>query len=454
MISHQWRLPRTVLLAVAFGAAASNAAAAGTNHLVLLITIDGLSARSLNAPDASLPTLRKLAAEGAVAEGLRVSNPTVTWPNHTTLVTGVHPDKHGVLFNGLLRRHDDGWGVALDGAQDQTNLLKVSTVFDVLHAAGLRTAGVNWPCTRRSTTLDDNFPDVPGAIAHTTPRLRAELRRAAILPDDNDSAFRARGTSAGDETWTATVNHLLRTRRPEFLMLHLLATDTAQHRHGPDSQIFSAAAATADTQLVEILRTIEAVGWRDRTTLFVTSDHGFTAINKIIRPNVVLRKAGLFRPAPNRRAQCVSEGGTAFVYFTRTTSRAEDRAKVLDLFKGHEGILEAVEAARFPSLNLPAPAVNPQMGDLLLVAKADYAFDDEWVDDDAVAELPGTAGSHGYPASNAEMNGVFVAWGRGIKPGVKLGLVDNRDVAPTIAALFGLKLPTADGRVLTEILRD
>ena len=51
-----------------------------------------------------MPTLRRLAARGAVAEGMRPVNPTVTWPNHTSMITGVTPAKHGVMFNGLLVR--------------------------------------------------------------------------------------------------------------------------------------------------------------------------------------------------------------------------------------------------------------------------------------------------------------------------------------------------------------
>ena len=71
---------------------------------VIIITIDGCAAYNLKDKNAPIPTLRKLAEEGAVAEGMKVCNPSVTWPNHTTLISGVRPDKHGVLFNGILER--------------------------------------------------------------------------------------------------------------------------------------------------------------------------------------------------------------------------------------------------------------------------------------------------------------------------------------------------------------
>src|SRR5204863_806015 len=134
--------------------------AASTNDHVLLITIDGLAASYLSDPQARLPTLRGLATNGAVAEALHVSNPTITWPNHTTLITGVSPAKHSVLFNGLLVRPGPGLPVRIDGRRDQAELVAVPTVYDLLSRAGYRTANINWPCTRNSKTLDNHFPDV------------------------------------------------------------------------------------------------------------------------------------------------------------------------------------------------------------------------------------------------------------------------------------------------------
>lgn len=453
MVSHLKSGLRIVLPAVLF-VAPLRAAAPATNHHVILLTIDALAASYLSDPEASLPTLRKLAAEGAVAEGLRVSNPSVTWPNHTTLVTGVHPDKHSVLFNGILVRSGPGESVKLEGECSQRELVAVPTVYDAVHQAGFRTANINWPCTSGARTLHDNFPDVPNALTHTTPRLRLELIRAGILGSDSDAAFRAGGAVRGDEVWKAAAVHLMRTRPPNFLLLHLLITDTVQHQHGPHSTAAYTAVALADAHVADVLRALDETGLRERTTIFVTSDHGFDQPKKIICPNIVFRKAGLFRPAPNRRAQAVSQGGTAFVYLTNPATQAADRAKVIALLRGHEGIAQVIEPMDYPALHLPDPAQNPQMGDLVLVPQAGYAFANEAFEDEAITELTITAGSHGYLASNPRMNGVFIAAGRGIKAGVKLGLVDNRDVAPTIAELFGQKLSGADGKALREILSD
>ncbi len=430
----------------------SFAAAASTNDYVVLITIDGLGAFYLSDARAVLPTLRKMAAEGGCADGLRVSNPATTWPNHTTLITGVSPAKHSVLFNGLLVRGKPGDPVWIQGDRNQPELIAVPTIYDRLHPAGYRTAALNWPCTRGAATLDDNIPDAPDGWQQATPRLRAELVRDGILDHPEASGAAEQSATAFDRAWTKAAIHLLRVRPPNLLLLHLVATDAVQHRHGPQSPAAYAALSAADEQVGQVLRGIEASGLLARTTVLVASDHGFVRPVKLINPNVLLRKAGLLRPAPRRRAQSISEGGIAFVFLTQPATAARDREKVIELLRPLEGVAAILRPEDYPALHLPAPSSNPQAGDLLLVAKAGYTFSDESFDDEAITPIPIPLGSHGCLASDPRMNGVLIAWGRGIRPGVKLGVVDIRDVAPTITALLGENLPGAEGHVLTALL--
>src|SRR5918993_2365499 len=86
----------------------ASAHAANKDRHVVLVTIDGFPASLWHDPALPIPTLRQLAANGASADAMTVSNPSITWPCHTTLITGVTPQKHGVLFNGLLVRPGAG----------------------------------------------------------------------------------------------------------------------------------------------------------------------------------------------------------------------------------------------------------------------------------------------------------------------------------------------------------
>ncbi|HWN95805.1 MAG TPA: ectonucleotide pyrophosphatase/phosphodiesterase [Methylomirabilota bacterium] len=450
-------LATSLFVFLAFGAAAL------TNDHVVLITIDGGAAFYLEDPAAPLPTLRKLAVNGATAQGMRVANPSITWPNHTTLVTGVYAEKHSVLFNGVLVRPGVGLGVSVDPRRDKSDLVAVPTLFDHLHKKGYRTAGINWPCTRNSGTLDDDFPDSPDTLTYTTPRLLNELVSAGILRDGNNTNFSRQSAASRDQVWTAAAAHVIRTRKPNLMLFHMLITDGIQHRYGPRTPAAYTALAQADFQLREILAALEQAGIRERTTLFIVADHGFETSTNIINPNVLLRKAGLLNtnlvsinpPRFKARVQIVSEGGTALVYFTDPQTKAQDRATALELFRGADGIAEILEPDSFAKLGLPMPDKNQQMADLILVPKPGHGFANNAAGDNLITPVTlasGSLGNHGYLASNTNMNALFVASGRGIKRGVKLGLVDNRSVAPTIAHLLGQKMPDADGKVLTEIL--
>jgi len=215
----------------------------------------------------------------------------------------------------------------------------------------------------------------------------------------------------------------------------------------------------ADGFVGQVLDSLDAANLRKSTTVFVTADHGFARATNILQPNVLLRRAGLLElDTTNRiikaRAQAVPEGGTAMIYLTNPETREADRQKVIELFTGKEGISEIILPDRYAALGLPSPDKNPAMADLVLAASDGYAFSGSAAGEEYVASIDAYTnhGHHGYLASNPRMDAAFIAAGRGIKRGVKIGLIENIDVAPTVAHLLGQKLKPADGKVLEEIL--
>ena len=162
--------------------------------------------------------------------------------------------------------------------------MRVPTLFDLAHANGLNTAEINWPCTRGDKTLDDSFPDVPDQVTHMTPRLREELIKLGVLADDTDKSFAANSGVGKDLIWTEATRHIIRARKPNLLVLHLLNCDSTHHAEGAQSPPGYTANAYADMCLARVLAAIDEAGIRDKTTIFVVADHGFTLTPKAIRP--------------------------------------------------------------------------------------------------------------------------------------------------------------------------
>lgn len=438
------------------------AGAADRDRHVIVVSLDGLAAYLVDDPKAALPTIRGLARQGAIVEGgMKVSNPSVTWPNHTTLVTGVRPEKHGVLANGVLVRGAVGMQTVIDPKRDQSDLVRRPTIVDAAHAASLTTGEINWPCTRGSKSFDDSFPDVPDTLAHSTPRLRRELVALGLLSDESDSSFKTYSGPARDLVWTEAACHVIRERKPNLLLVHLLNVDSIHHSLGAQSAAGYTANAYADACLAKIVEAIDDAGIRDQTTLIVVSDHGFTLTPKAILPNVLLRKKGLLKVTAGKiseaRVHVVPEGGIGLVYCTDPGQAPADRQLVKDLFTGQEGVADVVLPDRYAELGLPHPREYPQSPDAVLVAKDGYGVSAAAEGDDFVAsntEAKTALGSHGFVSSNSKMNALCVLSGQDVRQGVKLHGVENIDIAPTIARLLKIEGFEADGKPLSEALAD
>ncbi len=437
----------------------SAAAAEGDRHVVL-VSLDGLAAYLVDDPNVPLPTIRRLASEGAIVDGgMTVSNPSVTWPNHTTLVTGVRPEKHGVLVNGMLVRGAIGVPTKVEADRDQSELVRVPTIVEVAHAAGLTTAEVNWPCTRGSKSLDDSFSDVPRSVQHMTPRLRTELVDLGLLSAGTDAAFRKLSSVGRDYVWTEAACHLIRQRKPNLLLVHLLNVDGIHHALGPQTQAGYTANAYADMCLSRIVAALDDAGIREKTTLIVVSDHGFTSTPKAIRPNVLLRQAGLLTVDAGKlstaQVHVISEGGLGLVYCTHPGEAPQLAKRFQEMFLGQEGVADVLLPDRYDEVGLQHPREYHQSPDAILVAADGYAVASAVDGDTLVASNTeaGTAiGSHGFLASLPKMKATCVLSGAGIRPGTHLSMVENIDIAPTIAQLLGIDYPDADGQPLAAAL--
>lgn len=435
--------------------------ARAADRLVVLISLDGLASYYLDDPAAHMPTIRRLVREGASAGRMKCALPTVTWPNHTTLATGVMPGRHGVIGNTYWDRKENKT-VALipDPLFDKDEIVKVPTIYDVAHNAGLKTAGICWPASRNAKTLDWTVPDIfPDTLFQkcSTPQLLDELHAEHIPFEMQETWCKAPGGGVQRDWMYARMTELvIRKHRPNLLLLHLMETDHVQHAKGPKTPDAYWACSHEDDRVRDVL---EACGkeFPGRATIFVTSDHGFIPFTREIRPNVVLRKAGLLTveggKITTRRATALAQGGSTFIYVLDREHRAEILKQLPELFGHTEGLDSIIELKDFAKHGLVSPDQDARMADLVLTCNEGFNFSDAATGEEVVTKPSDTVkGSHGYSPTQPMMYATFVAWGAGIKPGVKLPEVNNVDVSPTIARLLGLKMKNVDGRVLEEIL--
>jgi predicted AlkP superfamily pyrophosphatase or phosphodiesterase len=453
----------TALVVLLLFRSVSCGADASRAPIVILVSVDGLAAFNFEDPFVDVPTIRWMAANGARAKSMETVFPSVTWPTHTTLVTGVRPGRHGVLGNSYYDRTQNKKIPLLpDPLFDKEEIVKVPTIYDVAQRAGLKTSGVNWPASRNARHLNWQMPDVGDQAIYekaSTPALLTELKKMGIPFEKQSEWAKAGNVGKAPRDWmyTRVASHILRTYQPNVLVIHYVTVDSFAHAHGGNSPEVRWAANDSDNRIRELLETVKAAGLADRTTFFITADHGFADYSKHINLNVLLREKSLLTTAGSNvvesKVHFLSEGGAGGLHIRDAANRERILAELVPALKAVEGVEAVIPSSEFASIGHVTPAQDAREPDLYVAAAEGYAFSDNLTAKDLITPAGGTKGTHGHHPNKRLLDATFVAWGAGIKSGVTLPRIRNVDVAPTMAAVLGLKMENVEGRVLTEILK-
>ncbi len=443
---------------------ATLAHAAPSEH-VILVSIDGWAHHYFDDPKCHMPAVKALAASGVRAKRMECSFPTVTWTNHTTLVTGVHPGKHGVLANEYFdRAQRKKIPLIPDPIFNKEEIVKTPTIYDAVKAAGMTTAGVIWPASRGAKTLDWTVPDVFGQELfekYGTPSL-LEDARAAGIPIEKQMAWCKMGNpgkAMRDYMYSLLATHIIKKHKPNFLALHLVSLDAFEHAHGRQVPEAYWAANDSDNRVADLVRATEEAGIRDKTTFVITTDHGFVTYTKSINPNAALKQEGLVKSvlgkslAPDSQVFAMAEGGACFVYVLDEANRGDILKRITPKLAKLEGVEGVVEEKEFDSkLHHITADKDGREPDLVLLAADGYTFTDSLADNDVIIPNDPPKGAHGHFQLDGNLHGCFVISGAGVKKGEVLDEIKNIDVTPTMAKLLGVPFPGADGRVLDEAL--
>lgn len=384
---------------------------------VVLVSIDGCRPEFYQSDEFQTPTLHRLAREGRSAEKMLSVFPTLTYPNHTSMMTGVPSAVHGIesnVVNLMKPGRVYNW---------EAGKVKVPTVYHVAYDSGLRTALLAWPVTvgARATILAPEIFHVPGFVEESTAELLVKhstpglLQRFAVeIPED---------FPGWDEQLTRVVVKLLAAHEVDFLAVHIIQVDEAQHRHGPDSPEAAQAIARVDGLIARMLAA------DPEATFVIAGDHGFRSYHSLLFPNQMLKLAGI------EDSYVHASGGSGAVYTQRDdleqffAQRAAGRYRILTR-------AELDQLAAFPGAAFG------------LLANDGVAFSSNFEDEKTI-DPP--RGQHGHLPAAVPTG--LILWGQEFPPG-QLGTVEILDIAPTLAHLLGIKLPGLLGKDLVPEVLD
>ncbi|GAB3743968.1 alkaline phosphatase family protein [Lysobacter olei] len=368
---------------------------------VLLVSIDGFRADYLDR--ALAPNLARWAAEGVRAQWMTPSYPSLTFPNHYTLVTGLRPDRHGIVHNTMWDEALGGFALSRREAVGNSAWWQGEPVWVGAEKAGLRTATMFWPGTEAA---------IHGIRPQRWQPYDATITNAARVD-----------TVLG---WLSEPED----RRPHLATLYFDRLDKSAHEHGPDSPEALAALRDIDTQLGRLSDTLQARGLLDRVNVVVVSDHGMAPVPAEHQLNT----EAIVAPTD---ARVVASGES--VGFEPLPGRRDAAEKQLLGRHDHYACWrkDALPAAWRYGRHPRVPSIVCQM-------------DEGWAAQPRVVaerrRQMGLRGAHGFDPALPSMRAVFVARGPAFAQGRVLPPVENVDVYPLLTRLLGIPAAPHDGR--------
>lgn len=429
-----------------------NQGLAQTVKHVVLITIDGFRPDFYLDPSWGAVNLRQLMESGASAKGVTGIFPTVTFPSHTTLVTGVKPIEHGVYYNAPFEPAGSTgtWYWHYDA-------IKSPTLWQVLRKEGRSTASVLWPVTA-GAPIDYNVADIwdvgnsdrrETTRRHCTPTgLWEELEQNATGRMDANDFNLDKDYLSMDENVARMAGYIIRRYKPSFIAVHLPAVDHAEHADGRDGAQVRRAISGADRSVRTIIEGIDKAGLREHTVVIVTGDHGFADRSQNFYPNVLLSKAGMIEDIGSGKwqAQFHTSGGSAFLYIkdkADKTTLARVKKILNDLPSEQKKLFRLVEGEK-----LANAGADPEVM-LALSAVPGTAFASSHKGE-LIRESHG--GTHGHFPDFPDIQTGFIASGPGIKKGVQIEAMEMVDIAPLIASLLGVDFRRGNDRLYESML--
>lgn len=433
-----------VAVAIVAGLAAPMAAQQGQRHKVVVISLDAFGAESLHDPNLPAPTLRLLMNTGAYATAMRPINPTVTWPNHTAMITGVNASKHHVLVNGLVVNQRENTPPKIEPHTPKTELVGVPTVYDAAHKAGLTTAEVDWVAIEKADGITWRFTE----YSDPNGTVEKEMMADGDLTPDDLSHFNKPSQAWRDRIYTLAAADIIKKHHPDLLLFHLLALDSIEHQTGYGNNSGINTISFLDDRVRDVIEAVREAGDLPNTSFLIVSDHGQMSVHHHLDANLLLKQSGLQGSSSTNPTYAIPEGGFALVYQKHATP--ESTAALKKIFTGKPGVRAVLDPVEATNDGWPVPANTNQAPDLLIYAENGYAFAGANKNNEFVAETKET-GAHGYPNTEPLMKEIFIASGAGIAKKGEIAEFDNIDIAPTIARLLQVQLPNIEGKELKQI---
>lgn len=417
---------------------------------VVLISIDGSTPDFYMDSFWEAPHLKELKKNGIYAEtGAKSVFPSITYPAHTSIITGANPINHGIYFNSPFES-------APGHANWYSCVIKTRTIWEAIREAGLSSASIYWPVTV-GAPVDFLFPvrrpgegEVGNQLSVTLPYVRPRDLLSDVEKETGKKltgeSFLIREDFRESKNIALLSNYIIRKYKPNFTAVHFVGIDHQRHAHGRNATQVKEILRITDSLIGTILQSVKDAGIGDSTTIIITGDHGHINTNSTFSPNVYLYK---HKYLDERGWKAKFHSGFLYLKNQNDDGIVESISSILkntEEFKQGDFVI-----LNRDTLNKLGADPNARIA---LATKEGIKITNNFKGE-ATKKFSGKASGHGYLPSYSSMNTSFIISGaRVTSPGSLKQEIRITDIAALISKLLDLNFDAPDGTLIPGIIEE
>jgi predicted AlkP superfamily pyrophosphatase or phosphodiesterase len=342
------------------------------------------------------PNLNKLADEGVHALSLRPSFPSKTFPNHYSIITGMYPENHGIIFNSFTNTFTgETYRIGDTISTRQSKWYKGEAFWETANRHNIKTASFFWVGSEQDVDYKR-----PTYFYHYNQNISFEERVNGVIK------------------WL----QLPENERPQFITLYFEEPDSKGHSFGPNSPETNKAIALVDSMLGLLIDKLKNIGMENKVNIIVVSDHGMTEISdkRIINIEEILKDY-----------KCKFYGMGTSIMIDAEPDKLNEIYQTLKKNEKNYRVYMKDEIPEYFHFSK-----NPFILPIIVIAETGWTLvTNEYFKRTRSYSI---RGDHGFDNHHLDMHGIFIAKGPAFRSGYKTGTLWNVDVYPLLCKIFNI----------------
>lgn len=427
---------------------------------LIIISLDAVGSKDLPFLN-SLSNFKRFISHGALCANVTSVYPSITYPAHTSIVTGKLPKNHGIINNTLLQpgRKSPDW-------MWQRSYIKGTTLYDEAIKKGWKVAALLWPVTAKSRiqyNLPEIFPNRPWQNQVMVSAMNGSVIYELELNKRFGNLRNGIQQPQLDNFVHESALYTLDRYQPNMMLIHYTDVDSNRHTYGVQHPRVEEAMRRHDRRLGELMEHLERTGNIEDTTVVVLGDHYQKNTTTVVYLNHLLLQEGLLTVKNGRITDfhviAKNCDGSCYLYKNAKYKNNTEVNKTID--RKLTGVLTRIDtddrygcAHIYSGKEAALLGADPRCVDMIEAREGYFYLDDFQVMTESVDNMKRgkMKATHGYFPVDSSYKTFFMALGAGIKEQVRIPQMTLCDEGVTLAKLLGFELGKVDGKVMEEML--